>query len=171
MGEGPAPQPLTAPVEIMSRLFRNVHHRPPKPAVPAVWRSAKLARFSLRLLTPLAALHGIIHLRTLPSSVCLGRIVMLPKPELAYFASADISGYRASSRGSNWTMRRTSSPISWTRWSRAFDRPSDLPSLRAMLPSSTRWPRRSTARSYRTDRVGLFQVPAPAARRQAGIYL
>src|SRR4029077_5494475 len=28
-----------------------------------------------------------------PSGIVLGRIVMLPKPELAYFAIADISGY------------------------------------------------------------------------------
>src|SRR4029077_6806818 len=50
----------------------------------------KLGSISLRFLALLAALRGIIFLRTPPS---LGRIVMLPKPELAYFAIADISGY------------------------------------------------------------------------------
>src|SRR5258708_40312759 len=59
----------------------------------ACLKSAKLGSVSLRFLTPLSALRGIILLGTPPSSVCLGRIVMLPKPELAYFAIADISGY------------------------------------------------------------------------------
>ena len=39
---------------------------------------------------------------------------MLPKPELAYFAIADISGYTSFLAGSNSTMRKTSSPILWT---------------------------------------------------------
>jgi hypothetical protein len=46
----------------------------------------------LTFLMPLGALRGII-LWTLPSTLCFGEVVMLPKPELAFFAIADISGY------------------------------------------------------------------------------
>jgi hypothetical protein len=46
--------------------------------------------------------------RSEDSSACLEEFVMLPKPEFAYFAIADISGYTNSSQGSNSTMRRTS---------------------------------------------------------------
>jgi hypothetical protein len=41
---------------------------------------------------------------------------MLPNAEAAYFAIADISGYTNFLAAVELAVRRTSSPISWTRW-------------------------------------------------------
>ena len=76
---------------------------------------------------------------------------MLPKPQLAYFAIADISGYTNFLAGVELDHAQDIiADFMDTVVKGPQTRLSGSPSLRAMPRSSMPWPRRSTARSYRT---------------------
>ena len=63
---------------------------------------------------------------------------MLPKPELAYFAIADISGYTSFLAGVELDHAQDIIADFMNTVVKGSGRPSDLLNLRAMPPSSTR---------------------------------
>ena len=75
---------------------------------------------------------------------------MLPKAELAYFAIADISGYTNFLAGVELDHAQDIIADFMDTVVKGLRPPFRLAKFEATPPSSTPWPRKSTARSYRT---------------------
>ena len=97
---------------------------------------------------------------------------MLPKPELAYFAIADISGYTSFLAGVELDHAQDIIADLMDTVVKGLRPPFRLAKFEGdaafVYAVAEKVDGSLLQDSYR---VGLFQVPAPAARRQAGIHL